>query len=315
MHFINVVCLVSLLSATNPSTAVVIPDSPLPLASNPSEFSIRADAQDVFEPVHETVYLLRDAVLSVQPSEDAGSLRSVKKYDEVLLVGVQDGAYQQVCVDDRLYYLDESCFTKDLSEIEVLKAKEQEEQKQAEERKKQEEQRVLEEQKALSEQKQQREAEAAAKAEQEAAKQAMSKNPSEIKVEESVVQQASGDSAPSISVSQPASVPAASSSGTWNGPVLTRSKGVNQGPSGKETYYNLNMSGVVRIMRSMGNQDEYWVREDGAKMLGNYVMVAANLNVHPRGSLVETSLGTGIVCDTGGFAAHNPTQLDIATAW
>lgn len=101
----------------------------------------------------------------------------------------------------------------------------------------------------------------------------------------------------------------------WKGPVLTRSKGVVHGPSGKETYYNLNMSGVVSIMRNMGNTDEYWVRDDGCKMLGDYIMVAANLNIHPRGSIVETSLGEGIVCDTGGFAKKNPYQIDIATTW
>ena len=101
----------------------------------------------------------------------------------------------------------------------------------------------------------------------------------------------------------------------WKGPVLSKSKGVNYGPSGKETYYNLNMNGVVRLMRSLGNTDEYWVREDGCKMLGDYIMVAANLNLHPRGSIVQTSLGDGIVCDTGGFAKRNPTQIDIATTW
>ena len=101
----------------------------------------------------------------------------------------------------------------------------------------------------------------------------------------------------------------------WKGPVLSKSRGVNYGPSGKETYYNLNMSGVVSIMRGMGNTDEYWVREDGCKMLGDYIMVAANLNLHPRGSIVETSLGPAIVCDTGGFARKNATQIDIATTW
>lgn len=101
----------------------------------------------------------------------------------------------------------------------------------------------------------------------------------------------------------------------WKGPVLSKSRGTITGPSGKETYYNLNMSGVVKIMRRMGNDDEYWVREDGVKMLGDYVMVAANLNLRPRGSLVETSLGTAIVCDTGGFASHNPTQIDVAVSW
>lgn len=101
----------------------------------------------------------------------------------------------------------------------------------------------------------------------------------------------------------------------WKGPVLSKSRGTITGPSGKETYYNLNMSGVVRIMRRMGNTDEYWVRDDGVKMLGDYVMVAANLNLRPRGSLVDTSLGKGIVCDTGSFASRNPTQLDIAVTW
>lgn len=101
----------------------------------------------------------------------------------------------------------------------------------------------------------------------------------------------------------------------YRGPVLTRGRGTIQGPSGKETYYNLNMSGVVSIMRGMGYDYEYWVRDDGVKMFGNYVMVAANLNLRPRGSLIQTSLGMGMVCDTGGFARRNPTQLDIATAW
>ena len=105
------------------------------------------------------------------------------------------------------------------------------------------------------------------------------------------------------------------SESTWNGPVLNRSNGTVQGPSGKETYYNLDMSGVVNIMRNRGNSDEYWVREDGVKMLGDYIMCAANLSVHPRGSLVESSLGTCIVCDTGGFAYSNPNQLDIAVNW
>ena len=101
----------------------------------------------------------------------------------------------------------------------------------------------------------------------------------------------------------------------WRGPVLSRGRGTIQGPSGKETYYNLNMSGVVSIMRRMGYDYEYWVRDDGVKMFGNYVMIAANLNIRPRGSLVQTSLGMGMVCDTGTFAKRNPTQIDIATSW
>lgn len=102
---------------------------------------------------------------------------------------------------------------------------------------------------------------------------------------------------------------------TWKGPVLTKSRGTITGPSGKETYYNLNMGGVVNIMRRMGNTDKYWVREDGCKMLGDYIMVAADLGIHPRGSLVDTSLGKAIVCDTGAFTANNRNQLDIAVTW
>ena len=101
----------------------------------------------------------------------------------------------------------------------------------------------------------------------------------------------------------------------YRGPVLSKGRGTIQGPSGKETYYNLNMSGVVSIMRRLGYDYEYWVRDDGVKMFGNYVMIAANLNIRPRGSLVQTSLGMGIVCDTGGFAKRNPTQIEIATTW
>ena len=115
--------------------------------------------------------------------------------------------------------------------------------------------------------------------------------------------------------SESASEAKASEEKEWDGPVLSAWAGTVQGPSGKETYYNLDMSGVVQIMRDMGNTDEYWIREDGCKMLGDYIMCAANLEVHPRGSLVMSSLGMCIVCDTGGFAAYNPTQLDIATNW
>ena len=90
------------------------------------------------------------------------------------------------------------------------------------------------------------------------------------------------------------------------------------GPSGKETYYNLDMSTCVSIMRGMGfsaRKYPYAVRADGVKTLGGYVMVAANLRIRPKGSFIKISLGTGIMIDTGGFAAHNPTQLDIATNW
>ena len=94
--------------------------------------------------------------------------------------------------------------------------------------------------------------------------------------------------------------------------------GVYEGPSGHETYYNLDMSGVIEIMRGMGYSEAdypYWIREDGVKMFGPYVMVAASLDIRPKGTILPCSLGEAIVVDTGGFAYYNQTQLDIAVNW
>lgn len=102
--------------------------------------------------------------------------------------------------------------------------------------------------------------------------------------------------------------------------VLTKSKGTVQFDGHKETYYNLNMSKVVsnakkKIQAAQDENWEYWEREDGAKMLGDYIMVAADQKIHPYGSLVNTSLGMGIVVDTGTFIMTNPQQIDIAVNW
>ena len=101
----------------------------------------------------------------------------------------------------------------------------------------------------------------------------------------------------------------------YNGPVLSRGSGTVSGPSGKETYYNLNMSGCISIMNGRGFNEPYWVRSDGVKMYGYYVMCAAGLGIRPKGTIVESSKGLAIVVDTGGFAARNPRQLDIAVTW
>lgn len=101
--------------------------------------------------------------------------------------------------------------------------------------------------------------------------------------------------------------------------ILTKESGRNEsGPFGAvETYYSLDMSGVVSIMRSLGYTEDtypYSVRDDGVKTLGGYVMVAADLHQYPRGSFVWTSLGRGIVCDTGEFTRNGSgVTFDIAT--
>ena len=113
----------------------------------------------------------------------------------------------------------------------------------------------------------------------------------------------------------------------YDGVRLTSRLGRIQGPSGEETYYDLDMSGCFGgvaqadlLKASMDNLGleyprDFHIREDGAKCLGDYVLVAANLELRPKGSIVDTSLGKGIVVDTGEFAISNPTQLDIATNW
>jgi hypothetical protein len=99
----------------------------------------------------------------------------------------------------------------------------------------------------------------------------------------------------------------------WSGPVLNPHDGIvlaSQTPSGyKETYYNLRMDGCLRLMGL--DQSLASVREDGVKTYDGYVMVASpNLSAYPKGSYVETTLGTGIVVD------YCPSgNLDIATTW
>ena len=104
----------------------------------------------------------------------------------------------------------------------------------------------------------------------------------------------------------------------YEGPVLNAYVGTVEGPSGKETYYNLPMEYVVYLMRELGYSEEeysYWVRDDGCKMLGDYIMCAAALDIRPKGTILESSLGTCIVCDTGEFVNWNHTQIDIAVDW
>lgn len=101
----------------------------------------------------------------------------------------------------------------------------------------------------------------------------------------------------------------------WNGQKLTAGRGKITGPSGTETWYNLDMTLCVQRMHFLGYQGKYHVRKDGVKMLGDYVMIAADLKTRPLGTLIKTSLGKGIVVDTGDFVKNDPKQIDIAVNW
>ena len=97
--------------------------------------------------------------------------------------------------------------------------------------------------------------------------------------------------------------------------ILTATKGVNYYNGHKETFYNLPMERVTENARKNEIPGAYWLREDGVKMWGHYVIVAAPFDVHPYGSTLECSLGDAVVLDTGEFAQTNKSQIDIATAW
>lgn len=97
---------------------------------------------------------------------------------------------------------------------------------------------------------------------------------------------------------------------------LSKSRGVyfftdSRRVTHRETYYDLPMGGVMRSCNGT-----YSVRSDGVKVDQNgYILVAANLGLYPRCSIVETSLGLGKVYDTGDFASRYPHGFDLATDW
>ena len=94
--------------------------------------------------------------------------------------------------------------------------------------------------------------------------------------------------------------------------VLTAGLGKVTYQGHTETWYNLNMNNVVQRAQSMGIPCDYWVRDDGVKMFGPWVIVAA----HPskiRYTRVQTSLGEGIILDV--HEMPDEELIDIATEW
>lgn len=94
--------------------------------------------------------------------------------------------------------------------------------------------------------------------------------------------------------------------------VLTASLGKITYNGHIETWYNLPMQNVVQRAQNMGIPCEYWVRDDGVKMFGPWVICAG----HPsktRYSMVDTSLGEGIILDT--HEMPDTDLYDIATTW
>lgn len=70
---------------------------------------------------------------------------------------------------------------------------------------------------------------------------------------------------------------------------------------------------IERANKDLGvTTDLYWIRDDGVKMYGPWVICAAHSSV-PRYTQIDTSLGKGIVLDY--HTTKDKTLIDIATDW
>lgn len=105
--------------------------------------------------------------------------------------------------------------------------------------------------------------------------------------------------------------------------VPTESWHYYDGPNGTEDYYNVPMEETIRVARAKGYSEEnypYWIREDGCKMFGKFIICATDYDVHSYGSIINTSLGKAIVIDTNytvdkDDSWHYCSDIDIATEW
>ena len=94
--------------------------------------------------------------------------------------------------------------------------------------------------------------------------------------------------------------------------ALTAKLGTIQYNGHTESWYDLPMGTVVQRAQDMGIHCEYWIRDDGVKMFGPWVIVAA----HPskiKYTRIDTSLGEGIILDT--HEKLDKELIDIATTW
>ena len=98
-------------------------------------------------------------------------------------------------------------------------------------------------------------------------------------------------------------------------PQSSTNRGIYETEVGIESYYYC-LPWIVEKMYERGYDKEeypYWVRDDGVQMFGEYVVVAAAWDKYAYGDIIETSLGTGIVCDLGGSAEWD--WVDVGTIW
>lgn len=73
------------------------------------------------------------------------------------------------------------------------------------------------------------------------------------------------------------------------------------------------MQRIVERAKENGIEGDYWERADGCKMYDKFIIVAADFDLFPYGTIIETSRGLGIVLDT--HTAKDRTVVDLATTW
>lgn len=95
--------------------------------------------------------------------------------------------------------------------------------------------------------------------------------------------------------------------------VLTAVKGINNFMGHEESWYDLDMKNIIEKADQIYGENPYWIREDGVKMYGPYVICASRKERY--GDVVDTSLGRGLILDTGDFVKDHPDRIDIATNW
>lgn len=106
---------------------------------------------------------------------------------------------------------------------------------------------------------------------------------------------------------------------TWKKEKFSPKKGIIHVDGYSITYYNQDMSGCMVIHAeelAPYTKAHRWIseREDGicVKMLGPYVMIAADTNKYPCGTLRPTPFGMGIVVDYNGHCdLEGGTEDDI----
>ena len=140
-------------------------------------------------------------------------------------------------------------------------------------------------------------------AREEAERQAAIAEASAVEEQATYVETASASESTSSNTQSQASAPAANYSSSGGG--LTASAGVYNGPSGKETYY----SQKVLPGGGLNIPGRHVVADGTVRDADGYIVIASdNLS---KGSVTETSLGTGKVYDTG--VGH--AGVDIYTNW